>query len=287
MKKLITLTLFTTAAFAVSAQFTYHEWTFDDPVGTLLEEAANTGDPGTAAWNAGLTHTTDGAGNYLIGNGDISLGYKSANIGPYAGTLTYEIEIDSWDLDNVETFRNIEIQLRDAENASDVVKVQVNQQGSGNVRFRVSDNAGLTNFVFPDYGTLSSVSQTTYVISIQLNTNTGEWETKVNDGPVQASGVATVGSLNVIRFVVGNNPYGTGDDFFKVSRLSLFSTEAAPAAGWFGYDIEADNWVNTGAWLGWVNITNDPWIYLDDLADYIYLPDGQAADAGAWLYVIN
>ena len=43
----------------------------------------------------------------------------------------------------------------------------------------------------------------------------------------------------------------------------------------------------TGSWLGWVNIATDPWIYLDDLGDYIYLPNVQTGEMGACLYIVN
>jgi hypothetical protein len=142
--------------------------------------------------------------------------------------------------------------------------------------------------VVTGYEELSNVSLTTYVISIQLDTDTGAWELSINDDSAVASGTAIVGDMEVIRFIVGNNPFDTGDDNFKVERISLFSNEEPPPPpGWFGYAIEEDGWVNTGAWLGYVNITNDPWIYSDDLGKYMYIPMGQSGEVGAWTYLSN
>jgi hypothetical protein len=288
MKHLITLSFLIAAATAATAQFTYHEWNFDDPAGTLLENAENTGDPGTAAFGEGLTHTTNGEGQYIIGDGDDSLSFRQAPIGPFAGTLTYEMEIESWNLDDNTTFRNIAIQFRDSVNGSNVIQFQINQEGSGNVRFRIEDNNGLARIVVPGYEELPSVSTTTYVISIQLDTVSGAWNLKINGGEAVASGTATVADMDVIRFIVGNNPFNTGDDFFSVERLSIFSTEPAPVpTTWFGYDILDGNWVEAVGWLGWVNIEEDPWIYSLPFEGYMYLPEGQDGESGAWLYVID
>ena len=52
---------------------------------------------------------------------------------------------------------------------------------------------------------------------------------------------------------------------------------------WAGYPI-VDGYVDTGAFLGWLNISADPWIWSLSLNKYIYLPEEFVAEAGAWSY---
>jgi hypothetical protein len=54
------------------------------------------------------------------------------------------------------------------------------------------------------------------------------------------------------------------------------------SATWNGYDVGPDGWVDTGAWMGMVNVTADPWIWSLDLSNYIYVP----VDSG-WVYIPN
>ena len=41
---------------------------------------------------------------------------------------------------------------------------------------------------------------------------------------------------------------------------------------WHGYTADDMGWADTEGWIGWVNITDDPWIWVINLGHYIYLP---------------
>lgn len=41
---------------------------------------------------------------------------------------------------------------------------------------------------------------------------------------------------------------------------------------WRGYDMDMDGWADTGEWIGWINALHAPWIWLDGLQQYIYMP---------------
>jgi hypothetical protein len=47
---------------------------------------------------------------------------------------------------------------------------------------------------------------------------------------------------------------------------------------------QSDPWVNTGEWMGWINVDADPWIYVMDLGKYIYMPGGAITSEGGWAY---
>ena len=54
---------------------------------------------------------------------------------------------------------------------------------------------------------------------------------------------------------------------------------------WYGYDVTEDGWAEAAGWLGWVNVTGDPWILSLSLDKYIYIPGEQSAESGAWMYI--
>jgi hypothetical protein len=54
---------------------------------------------------------------------------------------------------------------------------------------------------------------------------------------------------------------------------------------WFGYDVVDGGWVDTMDWLGWVNVTDDPWVISVPLDKHIYVPSDQPSEGGAWMYI--
>lgn len=63
-----------------------------------------------------------------------------------------------------------------------------------------------------------------------------------------------------------------------VDNISVSLGEAA--SDWYGYTVGEDGWVDTGEWMGMVNVASDPWAYVNDLGKYLYIP----IDAG-WVWV--
>lgn len=60
-----------------------------------------------------------------------------------------------------------------------------------------------------------------------------------------------------------------------------------PGNLWAGYTIDANGDVDTGDWLGWLNVNNDPWIYSYALENWLYLPEDNATDSGGWVYAVK
>lgn len=55
---------------------------------------------------------------------------------------------------------------------------------------------------------------------------------------------------------------------------------------WAGWAIENDLLdVNTGQWLGWVNIEQAPWIWGYSLNSWIFLPEETITESGSWIYL--
>ncbi len=54
---------------------------------------------------------------------------------------------------------------------------------------------------------------------------------------------------------------------------------------WSGYPIDPDGVnVDTGAYLGWVNIEHDPWIWVYSLGGYLYMPEDGMEESGNWVW---
>lgn len=81
---------------------------------------------------------------------------------------------------------------------------------------------------------------------------------------------------SLLVYQIGNN--GRSIPFID----DLGFVQEAAGETWYGYPVAAEQWVDTGAWMGWVNIAFDPWIWVDALSKYVYIGD----DSG-WAYIPN
>ncbi|NDV61009.1 T9SS C-terminal target domain-containing protein [Puniceicoccales bacterium CK1056] len=80
----------------------------------------------------------------------------------------------------------------------------------------------------------------------------------------------------------GTNPrpilYPTED-----TQVTAHFTRVGETSTWFGFKILND-YVDTGAWLGWVHVANDPWVYSENLGSWMYAPE-QSGAFGAWFHL--
>jgi hypothetical protein len=54
---------------------------------------------------------------------------------------------------------------------------------------------------------------------------------------------------------------------------------------WAGYPVEGDGVsVNTEGFLGWIDVSQAPWIYSYSLGKFLYLPEDNVSSAGGWAY---
>ncbi len=70
------------------------------------------------------------------------------------------------------------------------------------------------------------------------------------------------------------------------ANLTVPDTSGQSSTHWAGYPIydEFGN-VDTGSWMGWVNVTYRPFIYSYELAKYLYIPDAALSEFGAWSFL--
>ena len=69
-----------------------------------------------------------------------------------------------------------------------------------------------------------------------------------------------------------------------IDRLTLSYEPIIGEATWAGYPVDEKGWVDTEDWMGWLNGTHAPWIWSESMNGYIYLPEENVSDIGAWLY---
>lgn len=80
----------------------------------------------------------------------------------------------------------------------------------------------------------------------------------------------------------------TGLGVNAVADLTFYAI-GVPGGGppqWAGYDIDENGDVNTGAFMGWINVNHaaENWIWSYDLQIWIYLKESDVAQDGAWAY---
>jgi hypothetical protein len=56
---------------------------------------------------------------------------------------------------------------------------------------------------------------------------------------------------------------------------------------WSGFEIienSSGRWVNTGDWLGWLEIGNSPWVWSENEQNFIYVPPQTSSNGSGWAY---
>lgn len=56
---------------------------------------------------------------------------------------------------------------------------------------------------------------------------------------------------------------------------------------WHGFEVDSSGNTNTGNWMGWVYVENDPWIWSYELREYVYIPSQGVSLEGGWIYVFD
>ncbi|MGC9450415.1 MAG: hypothetical protein ACP5I4_03120 [Oceanipulchritudo sp.] len=73
--------------------------------------------------------------------------------------------------------------------------------------------------------------------------------------------------------------FGMGELYFQ--DIEAFIEGGSEPVLWNGYEVDENGWAQTGNWMGTVNVTHDPWIWVVKTEKYLYIP----ADGGGWAFV--
>lgn len=83
---------------------------------------------------------------------------------------------------------------------------------------------------------------------------------------------------------------GDWGTFFALDNIAFSVntiTDPEPTPMWAGYEIDDSGNVDTGAWLGVVNVDAAPWIWSFSLEAWLYLPEDVIEESGSWSFVAN
>lgn len=56
---------------------------------------------------------------------------------------------------------------------------------------------------------------------------------------------------------------------------------------WAGYDVWDFRYVDTAGWIGWIEVTNAPFVYSLDANIWMYLPESGVEPVGSWMYLLK
>ena len=71
-------------------------------------------------------------------------------------------------------------------------------------------------------------------------------------------------------------------EFDGAPQFALFRV-ATPT--WAGFPIEDGDNVNTGDWMGWINVTYAPWTYNFALGEWMYMREDRVNENGGWAFL--
>ncbi len=92
-------------------------------------------------------------------------------------------------------------------------------------------------------------------------------------------------ALGITRWgFLGDSDSKGGADVYFDNIVLKTGADIGYAAGWLGYPVSG-GYADTGGWMGWVDVTNAPWIYNESLMGWMYLDESTANEMGAWVYL--
>ena len=53
------------------------------------------------------------------------------------------------------------------------------------------------------------------------------------------------------------------------------------------FPVRAEGNVDTGPWLGYLNVLAGDWVWSYSLAGWLYLPADMVTDTGSWTYILK
>lgn len=267
-----------------------NSWQFDDASGTPLPDLATSGSNGVA-WEGDRAGMSVSGGSLNL-TGDIKNGVPATYASPIAGSGAYRFEVSfsSWDFSAWETagddgIRSFTFGLSDSSNKW-IARIYL--RWNGQVDAVIQTNASTSNefwIVAEDLGNPSSGAVT---VAVEFDFDLNVFQYVVN-GEVAYSfdtlNATDIGGFAISRFgpAEWNNPSEVVSvDFITLEQI----TDLTEPPSWAGYPIEEDGvTVDTGAFMGVLDILHEPWVWSYSLEAYIYLPEANVADAGAWSYV--
>lgn len=78
---------------------------------------------------------------------------------------------------------------------------------------------------------------------------------------------------------------GVSDGYINAMSISYTAEVIEPTGEWAGYPVLPSGDVDTGGFLGWINVSGGDFVWVWSLGKYIYMPEPAADSTGAWGFV--
>lgn len=109
-------------------------------------------------------------------------------------------------------------------------------------------------------------------------------ETEIASAAWEDTGFANPFPDGMYASVSYGNLKAGSSGFIEMNSFTV--TEGDAVSTWAGYPIEPDGVsVDTEDFMGWVDTTHEPYIYIYSLSSYAYAPEAFFSDQGAWMYL--
>lgn len=77
-------------------------------------------------------------------------------------------------------------------------------------------------------------------------------------------------------------------DFYLLEAIYRWTQVERPPAtisgNWVGFPVLNESFVDTGTWMGWVKVRDEPYLYNFKWEGWLYAPPGVATERGGWFY---
>ncbi|NDV63187.1 hypothetical protein G0Q06_12045 [Puniceicoccales bacterium CK1056] len=317
MNKLLkSITLLAAAASVATAQTTtiVEQWDFTDnsligvngTATTFFDSASsavqNADQTGGAFDNTYTVNRSSGFSGNVFSDNPLNISVDNTD------TVTLQFTLAAWDVSNSPgSDSSFNIRLRNASNQN-VMQIQVRGWQDPNdsqtylrLQGNYYNNSGGGQFIQGGWvGGLTGSASITVGLTFNLVNETytfwfgdpatddgSGWVNRLNSYTGDAPGI---GSQTITQLGWGLSPFeGNGDmtgDFLELDQV-IFSTTYTGGGGdgfWGGFPIGEGGYVDTGDWIGWVWVDQDPWVWSFDLDKYVYVPQASANAGKGWVY---
>jgi hypothetical protein len=90
-----------------------------------------------------------------------------------------------------------------------------------------------------------------------------------------------------ITVKVDGKTYETSITLDENETVSVPVSTDGVSAYWGPWPIDDNYWVDTGDWMGWLQVEDAPWIWSQDLAQWLYFPYETTLAGTGWCWINN
>ncbi|HSH09911.1 MAG TPA: hypothetical protein VK995_05955, partial [Oceanipulchritudo sp.] len=79
----------------------------------------------------------------------------------------------------------------------------------------------------------------------------------------------------------------SGSWVYAIDPNGTGNPDGGAGGTWEGYPVDEQGYVNTGSFLGYLQVSTAPWVWSVALETWLYVPPGSLAAGQAWIYVLD